>query len=97
MTILHLAKSRSKGNRLVLEGMSMTTPKVLTEPESTELLDRLAPDWPLLLHDGSIIDHILKVINKPRRRYRSHAMVPQNRVGSSEEAGMIALKFGSSN
>jgi hypothetical protein len=32
----------------------MTNPKILTEPGS-ELLDRLAPDWQLRLHDGAVI------------------------------------------
>jgi hypothetical protein len=45
----------------------MTKPK-LTGPECADLLDRLAPDWPLLLHDGAVIDHILKVINNARGR-----------------------------
>jgi hypothetical protein len=44
----------------------MTNPKLLAEPESTELFDRLTPDWQLHLHDGAIIDHILKVIDKRR-------------------------------
>jgi len=48
----------------------MTKPK-LTEPECADLLGRLAPDWPLLLHDGAVIDHILKVINNARGPYRS--------------------------
>jgi hypothetical protein len=51
----------------------MTNPKKLIEPGSTELLDRLAPDWQLRLHDGALIDHILEVINRPRKPYRSHA------------------------
>jgi hypothetical protein len=51
----------------------MTKPKLLTEPEATELLDRLAPDWPLLLYDGVVIDHVLKVINNARRPRRRHA------------------------
>ena len=57
-------------DQLALEGEPMTepttNPKILAEPESTELLDRLAPDWPLLLYDGAVIDHILKMINRPR-------------------------------
>ncbi|HEY4763215.1 MAG TPA: hypothetical protein VIH75_06040 [Candidatus Sulfotelmatobacter sp.] len=32
----------------------MTNPKILTEPGS-ELLDCLAPDWQLRLHDGAVI------------------------------------------
>jgi hypothetical protein len=58
-------------DHLALEGEPMPDPKILTEPESTELLDRLAPDWPLLLYDGAVIDHILKMINGPRPS-RSH-------------------------
>src|SRR5271154_4354476 len=58
-------------DQLALEGERMTNTKILAEPESTELLDRLAPDWPLLLYDGAVIDHILKMINIPRRS-RSH-------------------------
>jgi hypothetical protein len=33
----------------------MTNPKILTEPGS-ELLDCLAPDWQLRLHNGAVID-----------------------------------------
>jgi hypothetical protein len=54
----------------------MTKPKLLTESESTELLDRLAPDWPLLFYDGAVIDHVLKVISNPRGPYRRHAKAP---------------------
>jgi hypothetical protein len=50
--------------------MSITKPK-LTGPECADLLDRLAPDWPLLLHDGAVIDHILKVINNARGPHNS--------------------------
>jgi hypothetical protein len=46
----------------------MTKAKALVELEATQILDHLAPDWPLLLDDGAIIDHILTVINKPLRR-----------------------------
>jgi len=60
-------------DQLAPEGEPMTNPKILAEPESTELLDRLAPDWPLLLYDGAVIDHILKMINKPRPS-RSHQL-----------------------
>ncbi len=69
-------KSRSRENRLVLEGKWMTKAKVLAEFEATEILDHLAPDWPLLLDDGAIIDHILTVINRPLRPYREHATLP---------------------
>jgi hypothetical protein len=87
-------QSRSKGNRLVLEGISMTKPKVLSEPESTELLERLAPDWPLLLQDGAVIDHVLKVINNARRPYTKHEILlypplfPPRRVRSRRPLGV---------
>jgi hypothetical protein len=45
---------------------SVTRPKGLTESEATEQLNRIAPDWPTRLHDGAVIDHILKVINQSR-------------------------------
>ena len=57
-------KSRSRENRLVLEGKWMTKAKALAEFEANKILDHLAPDWPLLLDDGAIIDHILAVINR---------------------------------
>jgi hypothetical protein len=66
-------KSRSSESRLVLEGKSMTKAKALAEFKATKILDHLAPDWPLLLDDGAIIDHILTVINGPLRPYRRHA------------------------
>jgi hypothetical protein len=69
-------KSRSRENRLVLEGKWMTKAKALAEFEATEILDHLAPDWPLLLDDGATIDHILTVINRPLRPYRKHATLP---------------------
>jgi hypothetical protein len=50
----------------------MTNPKLLAEPESTELLDSLAPNWQLHLDDGAIIDHILEVINKHHAESGSH-------------------------
>jgi hypothetical protein len=59
-----------------LESEPMTNPKLLAEPESTELLDRLTPDWQLHLHDDAIIDHVLKVINRaPRRLQKSHVTI----------------------
>ena len=64
-------KSRSR-NRLVLKGKSMTKAKVLAEFEAARILDHFAPDWPFLLDDGAIIDHILTVINRPLRPYRRH-------------------------
>ena len=72
MRVLYLNENPdSTRDQLALEGEPMTNPKILAEPESTELLDRLAPDWPLLLYDGAVIDHILKMINRPRPS-RSH-------------------------
>ena len=62
-------------NNLALEDMSMTKPN-LTGPECADLLDRLAPDWPLLLHDGAVIDHILKVINNARRPHPKSGVIP---------------------
>jgi hypothetical protein len=63
---------------LVQEGEPVNKSKLLSEAEATGQLDRLAPDWPLHLHDGAVIDHILKAINNPRtsragitRRYRA--------------------------
>src|ERR1700683_5503791 len=66
-------------DELALEGQPMTNPKILAEPESTELLNRLAPDWPLLLYDGAVIDHILKMINGPRpsRSYEPRRSSPR--------------------
>ncbi|SRR5258708_6955624 len=64
------------------EAESVTKSKLLTEAEVTKQLDRVAPDWPLHLHDSAVIDHILKVINNPRtsraeitRRYRARRAV----------------------
>ena len=55
----------------------MTSPKVPAKPAFHEPLDRLAPDWPLLLYDGATIDHILSVINNPRpSRTKNHATLP---------------------
>ena len=56
----------------------MSKLKLLAETEAVRQLDRFAPNWPLHLYDGGIIDHILDVINNPRasrteiaRRYRA--------------------------
>jgi hypothetical protein len=69
------ASSRSS---LVGEDESVSKPRLLTEAEATKQLDRIAPDWPLHLYDGEVIDHILKVVNQARkphteitRRYRA--------------------------
>jgi hypothetical protein len=63
---------------LAWESKPVSKLKLLAEAEAAEQLDRIAPDWPLHLYDGGIIDHILKVINNPRasrteitRRYRA--------------------------
>jgi hypothetical protein len=57
---------------LALESEPISNPETFPAPES-ELLDHLAPDWQLRLHDGAVIDHILDVINTPRTPHRSHA------------------------
>jgi hypothetical protein len=49
--------------RLLSDIKTVTTGKRFTEREAAQLLDRLAPSWPLHLHDGAVIDHILTVIN----------------------------------
>jgi hypothetical protein len=68
----------SSHRQLVREAESVSKPKLLTEAEATKQLDRIAPDWPLHLYDGGVIDHILKVVNQTRtsrreimRRYRA--------------------------
>ena len=81
-------KSRSRENRLVLEGKWMTKAKVLAEFEATKILDHLAPDWPLLLDDGAIIDHILTVINRPLRLSAATTRSLQEcRLGPGENGG----------
>jgi hypothetical protein len=67
---------------LVREGESSIKPNLIAEAEATRQLERIAPDWPVHLYDGGIIDHILKVINNPRtsrteitRRYRARRSV----------------------
>jgi hypothetical protein len=72
-----LSKARSKRKSTGFEGKLMTSPELPAKPASHELLDRLAPDWPLLLYDGATIDHILSVINNPRpSRTKNHATLP---------------------
>ena len=68
----------SSRTSLVGEDESVSKPRLLTEAEATKQLDRIAPDWPLHLYDGEVIDHILKVVNQARtprteitRRYRA--------------------------
>jgi hypothetical protein len=68
----------SSRRRPVREGKSVSKPRLLIELEATKQLDRIAPDWPLHLYDGVVIDHILKVVNQARtsrteimRRYRA--------------------------
>ena len=51
-------------DRLAPESEPMTNHKFVTQPESTERLDRLVPDWHLHFQDNGVIDHILEVINK---------------------------------
>ena len=60
-------------DQLALEGEPIINPKILAEPESTELLDRLAPDWPRQLYDRAVIDHILKVIHNARTPHKGPA------------------------
>ena len=64
--------------RVVSDGNSVTKGKRFTEPECAQILNRLAPSWPLHLHDEAVIDHILTVINlhhkdgpEVMRRYRA--------------------------
>ena len=65
MRILHWNENHDlAGDLLALESEPISNPRIL---------DRLAPDWQLRLHDGVVIDHILEVINRPRKTYRSHA------------------------
>lgn len=68
----------SSQRRLVRQGEPVSKPKAIHEVEASEQLNRIAPDWPLHLYDGMVIDHILEVINQPRasrteitRRYRA--------------------------
>jgi hypothetical protein len=76
--MLKISVIENGNSAAVREAKSLTKHKLLAEPEATEVLDHLAPDWPLHLYDGAVIDHILKVINNPRtsrteitRRYRA--------------------------
>jgi hypothetical protein len=72
MRILHLDENPDLTRYLlVLESEPISNPKISPAPES-ELLDRLAPHWQWRLHDGAVIDHILEVINKPRKPDRRH-------------------------
>jgi hypothetical protein len=67
MTILHLNENPDLAkDPSALESEPIRNPEILAKPAS-KLLERLAPDWQLRLHDGAVIDHILEVINKPRR------------------------------
>jgi hypothetical protein len=66
MRILHLNENPDlTSDLLALDSEPISNPKTLPPPES-KLLDRLAPHWQLRLRDGAVIDHILKMINKPR-------------------------------
>jgi hypothetical protein len=65
MRILPLNENHDlAGDLLALESEPISNPRIL---------DRLAPDWQLRLHDGVVIDHILDVINRPRKGYKSRA------------------------
>lgn len=71
MRALHLNESRDLiSDLLALENGPIGNPQMASAPGS-ELLDRLAPDWHSRLHDGVVIDHILEVINRPRKPNRS--------------------------
>ena len=73
MRILHLNENADLTRDLSApESEPISDPKIWPAPES-ELLDRLFPGWQLRLHDDAVIDHILEVINTPRKPYRSHA------------------------
>jgi hypothetical protein len=77
--MLNISVIDTGGHRgTVQESESVTKSKLLADAEATKQLGRIAPDWPLHLHDSAVIDHILKVINNPRtsrteitRRYRA--------------------------
>ena len=69
----------------------MSKPKLLTGPECADLLHRLAPDWPLLLYDGAVIDHILKVINNARGPYRSQRSNPPRLRSRQPSSGAVEI------
>jgi hypothetical protein len=66
MRILYLNKTPElPRNQVALESEPVTNRRLLTEPESTQLLNRFAPNWQFRLQDDAVINHILKVINRP--------------------------------
>lgn len=69
---------------------SVTRPKVLTESEATEQLNRIAPDWPTRLYDGAVIDHILNVINQPRRSRTENMRRESARRATTRSGGRAA-------
>lgn len=80
MRILHLNENRNlTRDSWTRENESIRNPKSCPPPEP-ELLDRLAPNWQVRLHDGAVIDHILEMINKPRKAARSHAARPSSSI-----------------
>jgi hypothetical protein len=80
MRILHLHENRDLArDSRARESEPISNPKSCPPPES-ELLDRLAPHWQVRLHDGAVIDHILEMINKPRKAARSHAARPSSSI-----------------
>jgi len=61
--------------RLVRKGESMT-PKLLTEADATEQLDRIAPDWPLHLYDSGHRQYPQSDQQPAHIRYKNHAALP---------------------
>src|SRR6266481_2601044 len=94
--MLNISVTNTSSHRRVgQEGESATKTKLLTEAEATKQLDRIAPDWPLHLYDGAVIDHILKVVNQARisrteimRRYRARRASSQS--STSRRAVLVA-------
>jgi hypothetical protein len=72
---------------------SVTRPKLLTESEATEKLDRIAPDWPIHLYDGAVIDHILKVINQPRISRTQNMRRESARRAATRSRGRATLRL----
>jgi hypothetical protein len=86
MRILHLNEDLDLTRGLsALESERTSDSETFPGPES-ESLDHIAPDWQLRLHDGVVIDHILEVINRPRKssRSRSHYRAPSD-VGNCRD------------
>lgn len=73
MTTLRLNQSPNLTRESsALEHEPISNPQIFSAPGS-EILDRFAADWQLRLHDGAVIDHILEVINRPRKGHGSRA------------------------